>query len=152
MKMSLLLAVLLFLCRNLPASEPAIFEMHAVADKADATKKMYSMITPDHRNEVLFLEPEVLLNQTAVKSAWVEHDKEGAAQVHLLLTEEGKRRFADVTEKLLNKRLGIVVEGQLRSAPVIRTKIFGGEAIIYGNLTEGEAADLADKLNRVASK
>ncbi len=63
--------------------------------------------------------------------------------VSLDLTNRGGKIFASITEKNVGKRLAIVLDEVVRSAPVIREKILGGSAQISGNFTPEEATDLA---------
>jgi SecD/SecF fusion protein len=63
--------------------------------------------------------------------------------VALELTDRGARIFEKITEENVGKRLAIVLDGVVRSAPVIREKIGGGHAQISGSFTHEEAADLA---------
>jgi SecD/SecF fusion protein len=58
-------------------------------------------------------------------------------------TSRGARIFGTLTEKNVGKRMAIVLDGVVRSAPVIRDKILGGSAMITGNFTHEEATDLA---------
>ena len=52
-----------------------------------------------------------------------------------------------LTKENLNKRLAIVLDGHLYSAPVIRSEISEGKAQITGSFTEEEARELAAKIN-----
>jgi len=63
--------------------------------------------------------------------------------VTLDLTGHGGKVFGQVTEKNVNKRFAIILDGNVKSAPVIREKILGGSAQISGNFTYEEATDLA---------
>ncbi|MCF6239395.1 MAG: PKD domain-containing protein, partial [Candidatus Marinimicrobia bacterium] len=63
--------------------------------------------------------------------------------VSLDITGRGGKIFAKVTEKSVNRRLAIVLDEIVKSAPVIREKILGGSAQISGNFTFEEATDLA---------
>jgi len=63
--------------------------------------------------------------------------------VTLDLTGHGGRVFGQVTEKNVNKRFAIILDGNVKSAPVIREKILGGSAQISGNFTYEDATDLA---------
>jgi protein-export membrane protein SecD len=56
---------------------------------------------------------------------------------------EGGRIFAKVTELNVEKRLAIVLDGVVQSAPVIRSRIPDGHAIIEGNFTAEEASGLS---------
>jgi preprotein translocase subunit SecD len=56
---------------------------------------------------------------------------------------EGARRFERITSDNVGKRLAIVLDGTVYSAPVIRERIAGGQAQITGSFTPEEARDLA---------
>lgn len=63
--------------------------------------------------------------------------------VSIKFDREGAKKFAEVTGVNINKRLAIVLDNKVRSAPVIKSKIPDGEAIIEGDFTLEEAKDLA---------
>jgi len=63
--------------------------------------------------------------------------------VSLKFDKKGGRIFARVTEENVKKRLAIVLDNRVYSAPVIQEKISGGEARITGSFTPEEARDLA---------
>ncbi|MEA2115686.1 MAG: protein translocase subunit SecD [Thermodesulfobacteriota bacterium] len=63
--------------------------------------------------------------------------------VSLDLTGRGGKLFGNITEKNVNRRLAIVLDEVVRSAPVIREKILGGSAQISGSFSHEEATDLA---------
>jgi preprotein translocase subunit SecD len=55
----------------------------------------------------------------------------------------GAKAFAEVTEANVGRRLAIVLDGNIHSAPVIRERIPSGRAQITGGFTIEEATDLA---------
>ncbi|OIO56838.1 MAG: protein translocase subunit SecD [Alphaproteobacteria bacterium CG_4_10_14_0_2_um_filter_63_37] len=63
--------------------------------------------------------------------------------VHITFNRKGGRKFADLTAESVGKRMAIVLDGVVYSAPVIREKIEGGRAQISGSFTPEEAHDLA---------
>ncbi|MBN1385054.1 MAG: protein translocase subunit SecD [Elusimicrobia bacterium] len=63
--------------------------------------------------------------------------------VGLDFDKEGGKIFAGITEANIEKRLAIVLDGVVQSAPVIRSRIPDGHAIIEGNFTADEASGLA---------
>lgn len=63
--------------------------------------------------------------------------------VSLKFDKKGGRIFARVTGDNIKKRLAIVLDNKVYSAPVIQDKITGGEARITGSFTTEEARDLA---------
>jgi protein-export membrane protein SecD len=67
--------------------------------------------------------------------------------VTVTFTEEGGELFADITRKNVGEQLGIFLDGELLSAPVINETITGGTAVISGGFTPDEARDLAQNLS-----
>ncbi len=63
--------------------------------------------------------------------------------VSMNFNNRGGRTFALVTEENVGKRLAIVLDDNVYSAPVIQEKITGGRAQISGRFTVEEATDLA---------
>jgi SecD/SecF fusion protein len=55
----------------------------------------------------------------------------------------GAARFGDVTRDNVGRRLAIIVDGKVMSAPVIREPILGGRGQISGGFTRESAQDLA---------
>jgi len=55
----------------------------------------------------------------------------------------GSKIFEEITAENVNKRMAIVLDDNVYSAPVIRERIAGGEAQISGSFTLEEAKDLA---------
>jgi len=55
----------------------------------------------------------------------------------------GAKRFDQLTAANVGKRMAIVLDDNIYSAPVIRERISGGSAQISGSFTEQEATDLA---------
>lgn len=72
----------------------------------------------------------------------------GSAPVILLtFSTEGGERFKQITEKNVGSALGIFLDGQLISAPVIQEVIPGGEATITGSFSPEEAREIVRNLN-----
>lgn len=63
--------------------------------------------------------------------------------VGIKFDKKGARIFEKVTEENVNRRLAIVLDNKVYSAPVIQEKIPGGEARITGRFSAEEARDLA---------
>ncbi len=70
----------------------------------------------------------------------------GLPYVSLEFNPDGTKIFAKVTEQNIDRHLAIVLDGVVQSAPVIRSKIPDGRAIIEGNFTIDEAKFLATVL------
>ena len=63
--------------------------------------------------------------------------------VSISFDKKGARIFERITADNVNKRLAIVLDQNVYSAPVIQEKIAGGQARITGRFTTDEARDLA---------
>ena len=63
--------------------------------------------------------------------------------VSLTFDKQGARIFERITGNNVKKRLAIVLDGVVYSAPVIQERISGGQASITGSFTMSEARDLA---------
>ena len=117
---------------RLPADSEIYFEREV--DKNTGREK---------RTPVL-LKSQVLMTGDMVKDAQVRVGGTfNEPYVSLDLTSRGGRIFGQLTERNVGKRLAIVLDDVVRSAPVIREKILGGSAQISGSFTYEESADLA---------
>ena len=146
----LAIAILSSAVASYAASTPSVLQFRLVVDSPTADSEPMNEVQPENSPrppEVLNVQKAVLLDQTAVKSALVNVDNLGNTMIDVRLTDDGAKRFAEVTRQNLGKRLAIVIDGKLYEAPRIATAITGGEAIISGAFTREEAKDLATKIN-----
>lgn len=67
----------------------------------------------------------------------------GKSEVSFFLNPEGVSRFTRVTGENVGNRLAIVLDDEVRSAPVIESRIDTESARITGNFTPQQAEDLA---------
>ncbi|MDZ4164121.1 MAG: protein translocase subunit SecD, partial [Smithellaceae bacterium] len=63
--------------------------------------------------------------------------------ISLKFNAQGAKDFERITGENIRKRLAIVLDGNVHSAPVIEDRIGGGRAVITGSFTDTEASDLA---------
>lgn len=63
--------------------------------------------------------------------------------VSITFDSKGAREFDMLTAANIGKRMAVVLDGKVYSAPVIRDRISGGRAVIEGTFTTAEANDLA---------
>lgn len=87
--------------------------------------------------------PERGLTGQYVTSAMMTRGTLGDPQIDFTLNSEGARIFAEVTRENVGKRLAIVLDGELQSAPVIRGEIPSGRGQITGQFDAREAQELA---------
>ena len=67
----------------------------------------------------------------------------GNWQVAIEFTAAGTRIFGELTEQNVGKRLAIILDGNVYSAPRINERIPSGRAVITGHFTVDDARDLA---------
>ena len=79
---------------------------------------------------------------TDLKNARVQKGQVGQPNVGFSLTPDGARKFADLTGANVNRRLAIVLDNKVVSAPNIKNRI-EDQGVIEGNFTTQQAADLA---------
>ena len=99
----------------------------------------------DEKTEDVLLEKESVLSGETLVDATTEFSQSTFNQPYVSITfnNKGGATFAQVTESNVGKRLAIVLDGTVYSAPVIREKIPSGRAQITGNFSAQEANDLA---------
>lgn len=68
-------------------------------------------------------------------------------QVSISFSSKGAKLFANVTRKNIGRRLAIILDGKIMSAPVIQTEIPNGSAVITGKFDLEEAKQLSLILN-----
>ncbi|HPL16340.1 MAG TPA: protein translocase subunit SecD [Spirochaetota bacterium] len=86
---------------------------------------------------------EVAIAGTDINKAWIGNDEYGGLAVHFTTTAEGATKFADVTaKKNWGKKLAIVIDDKVRSAPRLNVQITSGSAMINGNFTYEEVNTL----------
>jgi SecD/SecF fusion protein len=92
----------------------------------------------------LLLQNKVLMTGDMIKDAQVRIGGTfNEPYVSLEMTGKGAKVFGAITEKNVGKRMAIVLDDIVRSAPVIREAILGGSAQISGSFSHEEATDLA---------
>jgi preprotein translocase subunit SecD len=91
----------------------------------------------------ILLKKETLLTGEYLSEARVNFDQStGRPEVGIKFNTKGSRIFAKITEQNINKRLAIVLDDEVYSAPTIQSKIIG-EGRITGNYTDESAKNLA---------
>lgn len=94
-------------------------------------------------------EYETVLTGSDVKNASAAIDNSGTVQeyvVQLAFSDEGTKKFADATTANVGKRIYIIYDGEVASAPTVQTAITGGSAVINGMADDEEAEQLAQTI------
>ena len=87
--------------------------------------------------------PEGGLSGNLIKSAFIARDSLGRPVIDFELTRESTAAFAAVTRTNIGRRLAIVLDGRLYSAPSIQSPIETGSGRIDGHFDEQETWLLA---------
>ncbi len=100
---------------------------------------------PDGRvfSQPFLVKKEAALTGDVLQDARVEIDEMGGPAVGVTLDSKGAGEFDRITAANVGKRMAIVLDGKVYSAPRINERISGGRAIINGTFTTDEANDLA---------
>jgi preprotein translocase subunit SecD len=90
------------------------------------------------------IKKRTLLTGAYLTDAKVQIDSQfNEPYVSIDFDKKGARIFERITEENVKKRLAIILDSKVYSAPVIQEKISGGAARITGNFTAETARDLA---------
>ncbi len=101
-------------------------------------------------SDVLTVDPwaDTALSGKDLKKATVAFDQTtGVPLVMLQFDEHGTALFAELTKNNVGKVIGIFLDGEAITTPVVNEAIYGGEATISGNFTIAEAKLLVQRLN-----
>lgn len=139
------------------SANSSVFQMRLVAEDPSADSEQLicqstNKETGQISTEKLNVQKKILLDQTALKSAVAAKSWQDYWQVNFSLTPDGTKQFAEITGQNIGKRLAIVIDGRLITAPIIQSSITGGEGQITGTFTEQEAKDLAAKINQAIGR
>ncbi|AGW14468.1 protein translocase subunit SecD [Megalodesulfovibrio gigas] len=134
----------------------AHLEFKLVRDDADPEKARLGMVPgaefailkdklPNgvEREIPIVLEKDVVMTGEYVEEATTGFDNMNRPVVLMRFDPTGARLFDKVTGENVNRRLAIVLDGVVYSAPNINERISGGRASISGSFSVEEARDLA---------
>jgi len=135
-------------------SKPANLELMAVDEKRadqvytltdDQAQEVGDLILPDSSDpKVKYLVHQIpILTGSQVVDARVSFDKSNRPMISFTLSSFGGKIFGDFTAKSVGKRLAVVLDGKVFSAPFIRERIGGGSGQISGSFTVQEAGNVA---------
>jgi len=118
-----------------------------VYSMTDAQAKQYGdVILPDvSDNRTKYLLYSIpILDGSMLTDAQVGYErKTNRPLINFSLNGQGAKIFADFTEKSVGKRMAVVLDNQVYTAPNIVQRIGGGQVQITGSFTPQEAHDIA---------
>jgi len=115
---------------------------------ADGNEMLYQRVTNPDSGEVskkpFLIKKEVMMTGESIVNAEVRIDSQyNEPYVSIEFDKGGSSLFGKITKENVKKRLAIVLDNNVYSAPVIQEEISGGRAQITGSFTTEEAHDLA---------
>jgi len=110
----------------------------------------YELKQSQESKEPLLLEKKSVLTGESLKSATIDFGEYSQPRVDLEFNSEGAKKFAEITRNNIGKRLAILLDGKVQSAPMIREEIPSGKANITGRFTQEQAQALSLILRRGA--
>jgi SecD/SecF fusion protein len=96
-------------------------------------------------DEPMLVQKDAVLTGGTLTNAAVRFDQSQFNEplVTLQFNAEGAKKFSEITASNVGKRLAIVLDGKVQSAPRIKEAIPSGEAVITGRFTPDKAQDLS---------
>jgi len=92
----------------------------------------------------MLVKKKTLMTGDVLMEAHVRYDQSSNMPfVSIRFNSRGARLFDQIAAENVNKRLAIILDNNIYSAPVIKQAHYGGRAVIEGNFTSEEAHDLA---------
>ncbi|MBP6965640.1 MAG: protein translocase subunit SecD [Armatimonadetes bacterium] len=98
--------------------------------------------------KILGTAPLIITGRDLKPNSQAQKDPYGKNYVAIEFNRDGRKAFADFTRRHVGDYLAIILDNEIISAPVIRTAILDGKAIIEGGFKDvQEATRLAELLN-----
>ena len=114
-----------------------------VTENSEETFGSEKLPFEDGSDEVIVSKRIVLSGDNLLDAKPKMDNQTNQTVVSFTLDRVGAKRFGKATTSGIGKRLAIVLDGKIISAPVIQDAIVGGSGIITGNFTFQSATDLA---------
>jgi preprotein translocase subunit SecD len=124
-----------------PATDDAVTVKFYVAESNPAAGLKQAQVEGDNR-KVVYLHTEPVLTRDDIAAARVIMDNNNRPAIDVGFTKAGQEKMGKATGENIGKRLAIVVNGKVISAPTIRSKITD-RAQVTGVFSKGEAEKLA---------
>ena len=117
---------------NIPIGDEILYQRRVDRDTGAVSQTPY------------LLKKRTLMTGDLIKNAMVRIDTNlNEPYVLIEFNDRGANLFEQITAANEKKRLAIILDNNVYSAPVIQEKISGGKAQITGSFTDQEAGDLA---------
>ena len=116
---------------------------YLASDKTRKTLQVYALKTSpiyeDENEDGSVLNGDIISNSSA-------SIQNGQWEVSMTMQPAAAQKWSKITLKNIDNHVAIVLDGTIRSCPVINTQIKGGSSVISGSFSSSEANDLANIL------
>ncbi|WP_068829132.1 SecDF P1 head subdomain-containing protein [Pseudomonas sp. BMS12] len=113
----------------------------AIQPARTASAEGWLGMTDRHSGAYLWVSPQAFLTEADVAQAELAMTPEQQPAIVLTLTAAGRATLAELTRRGINQPLAVLVDGELRLAPIIREPVLDGRVALTGfdSLDEAEA-------------
>lgn len=118
---------------------------NSYSDTEVGTDGSYVYKTPTGDTETILMDGSMV--QSATPKVYQGDDGTSQYVVSLEFTDEGKQKFAEITQEYVGSVISIWMDDIMISAPNVNSAITDGKAQIEGSFTATEASDLANKIS-----
>jgi len=133
------------------------FGYHLIYKQDERKAKEYKIddILIKTKSKSEYAEPDTKWENTELTGKYLDTanlkwSRTGSAQVALQFNDKGAELFEKITERNIDEKVAIFLDGELISAPTVNEKISGGQAVISGDFSVKEAKELVKRLNEGA--
>jgi len=136
----------------------SVIEFRMVEETAtpDTERKVEKWLARDSGRMIereIFVHRDAVMDAGAIQRVTVENDVvTGRPQIMMDFSDAGTELLTEVTTASVGRRLAILIDGEVVSAPRINQPITGGRAGIYGSFSREEAEQIAARINRELMK
>ncbi len=116
-----------------------IIELPGIKDPDSAIKTIGKTAMLEFKDE----EGNTVMTGTDLKNAQDARNQQNQYVVNLEFSDEGAKKFADLTTKNVGHRIAILLDGEVLTNPNVREPITGGRAEITGQESQEEAHRIA---------
>ena len=116
-----------------------IIELPGIKDPDSAIKTIGKTAMLEFKDE----DGNTVMTGTDLKNAQDARNQQNQYVVNLEFSDEGAKKFADLTTKNVGRRIAILLDGEVLTNPNVREPITGGRAEITGQESQEEAHRIA---------
>ena len=116
-----------------------IIELPGIKDPDAAIKTIGKTAMLEFKDE----DGNTVMTGTDLKNAQDARNQQNQYVVNLEFSDEGAKKFADLTTKNVGRRIAILLDGEVLTNPNVREPITGGRAEITGQESQEEAHRIA---------